>query len=92
MKKMLIAFALVLPTIGFAQDHLVNGYVKQDGTYVAPHMQTKPNNTRTDNYSTVGNTNPYTGVPGTKPLVAPTPSSDVTPKTSNPYDLNPKKP
>lgn len=34
---------------------------------VAPHMQTNPNNTRNDNFSTHGNFNPYTGTEGTKP-------------------------
>ena len=45
--------------------HSVNGYVKRDGIYVAPHMQTNPNSTKIDNYSTKGNINPYTGMPGT---------------------------
>jgi hypothetical protein len=52
--------------------HRVSGYVTKNGTYVAPHMQTNPNSTRGDNWSTKGNTNPYTGQPGTKPL-------DITP-------------
>ncbi|WP_225934646.1 MULTISPECIES: hypothetical protein [unclassified Cupriavidus] len=47
-------------------DHKVNGYVRNNGAYVQPHMQTNPNTTRNDNYSTRGNVNPYTGVPGTK--------------------------
>ena len=41
------------------------GYVRQDGSYVQPHYQTAPNNTVHDNYSTKGNTNPYTGQAGT---------------------------
>ena len=54
--------------VAFAQtpDHLVRGYERSDGTYVAPHYQTNPNATRNDNYSTRGNVNPYTGQPGTK--------------------------
>lgn len=47
--------------------HYVSGYTKQDGTYVAPHYQTNPNNTVNDNYSTKPNVNPYTGQEGTKP-------------------------
>ena len=31
------------------------------------HWATNPNATRSDNYSTRGNTNPRTGTPGTKP-------------------------
>jgi hypothetical protein len=44
----------------------VRGYTKQNGTYVAPHVQTAPNATKADNYSTKGNVNPYTGKKGTK--------------------------
>lgn len=46
--------------------HTRSGYVRQDGTYVAPSYATNPNSTRSDNYSTKGNVNPYTGKPGTK--------------------------
>ncbi|WP_250623314.1 hypothetical protein [Pinirhizobacter soli] len=45
----------------------VSGYVTRRGTYVAPHVQTTPNHTRLDNFSTKGNFNPYTGKFGTKP-------------------------
>jgi hypothetical protein len=45
----------------------VSGYVTHRGTYVAPHVQTTPNHTRLDNFSTKGNFNPYTGKFGTKP-------------------------
>lgn len=44
----------------------VNGYTRKDGTYVAPHYRSNPNSTQRDNYSTYGNTNPYTGKTGTK--------------------------
>jgi hypothetical protein len=44
----------------------VRGYFKQSGTYVAPHYQTAPNRTKTDNWSSKPNTNPYTGSVGTK--------------------------
>lgn len=49
-----------------AADTYTKGYVKKDGTYVQGHYKTKANNTKTDNYSTKGNTNPYTGKKGTK--------------------------
>jgi hypothetical protein len=49
-----------------AADTLTKGYVKKDGTYVQPHYSTKPNQTKIDNYSSKGNTNPYTGEKGTK--------------------------
>jgi hypothetical protein len=65
MNKILAAVLLMTATFATAQVH-VNGYTKKDGTYVAPHQRTAPNNTTLDNYSTKGNVNPYTGQPGTK--------------------------
>lgn len=44
----------------------VRGYTKKDGTYVPAHDRTVPNSTKSDNWSTKGNTNPETGKPGTK--------------------------
>jgi hypothetical protein len=44
----------------------VKGHTRRDGTYVEPHKRTAPNSTKRDNYSTKGNTNPYTGKKGTK--------------------------
>ena len=46
-------------------DNYVSGYARKDGTYVQPHYQTNPNSTKLDNYSTQGNSNPYTGKAGT---------------------------
>jgi len=43
-----------------SRDVSVNGYYRQNGTYVAPYIRTAPNQTRDDNYSTRGNINPYT--------------------------------
>lgn len=65
MKKLLVIALLMAAASASAQVH-VNGYTKKDGTYVAPHQRTAPNNTNLDNYSTKGNVNPYTGQPGTK--------------------------
>lgn len=84
--------ALVASTTAFAQgDHYVKGYTRSNGTYVAPHYQTNPNSTTSDNYSTVGNVNPYTGAPGTKPDTRPSygytpPAPSYTPPTyTSPY-------
>lgn len=49
----------------FADQH-VNGYYKSNGTYVDSYMKSSPNNTKSDNFSTYGNVNPYTGQAGTK--------------------------
>ena len=42
----------------------VSGYYRSNGTYVQPHYRTAPNSTNRDNFSTRGNTNPYTGQAG----------------------------
>lgn len=68
----LICFA----TVAFAADVRVNGYVRQDGTYVQPHMRTAPDNTINNNYTTAPNVNPYTGQPGT---IQPQPSYQPNP-------------
>jgi hypothetical protein len=53
-----------------------SGYIKSNGTYVQPHMKTTINTTNTDNYSTKGNTNIYTGSNGTR-------ARDYSPASSN---------
>ena len=45
----------------------VSGYTKSDGTYVQGYYKTTTDKTNTNNYSTQGNTNSYTGQQGTKP-------------------------
>jgi hypothetical protein len=47
-----------------AQVH-VDGYFRNNGTYVAPHMRSAPDGNVFNNYSTQGNTDPYTGQQGT---------------------------
>ena len=56
--------AAMLPA--YAADHAVRGYVKKDGTYVAPSRATNPNRTQRDNYSSKPNVNPHTGKQGTR--------------------------
>lgn len=48
-------------------EHLVSGYYRRDGQFVQPYFATNADSTRNNNYSTRGNTNPHTGVAGTKP-------------------------
>lgn len=43
----------------------VQGYCRGNGTYVAPHYRTAPDGNPYNNWSTVGNVNPYTGKAGT---------------------------
>ena len=67
MKKLLFIIAILFTTaLSFAQVS-VRGYYRSNGTYVQPHQRTAPNYTRNDNYSTVGNVNPYNGKAGTQP-------------------------
>ncbi len=70
-------------------DENVRGYTRQDGTYVEPHYRTTPNNTRGDNYSTQGNTNPYTGQAGTERFERANPPSYNYPAPSSRNSGNP---
>ncbi|MEW6429574.1 MAG: hypothetical protein AB1568_16255 [Thermodesulfobacteriota bacterium] len=61
----LLTMGLILTsTLTAAADEFVNGYFRKDGTYVQPHFRSEPNQYRYDNYSSQGNTNPYTGQRG----------------------------
>jgi hypothetical protein len=44
--------------------HYTHGYYRSNGTYVHGYYATNPNSTKLDNYSTIGNVNPWTGKPG----------------------------
>jgi hypothetical protein len=66
-KKIIISILTsILFSTAIYADVNVNGYIKQNGTYVEPSIRTSPNNTTIDNWSTKGNVNPYTGQAGTK--------------------------
>ncbi len=80
MRVVILGLVLAALAVPAAAQQSVSGYVKKDGTYVAPYVRTEPNNTNTDNYSTKPNSNPYTGQKGTvapdytyKPPAAPKP-------------------
>lgn len=60
-----LIFAILVSVAAPALAAQVQGYVRKDGTYVAPHMRSNPNSSTMDNYSTQGNVNPYTGQQGT---------------------------
>jgi hypothetical protein len=49
-----------------ARDVWVGGYVKGDGTYVRGHYRSAPDGDFWNNYSSLGNQNPYTGERGTR--------------------------
>jgi hypothetical protein len=77
MKQLLLTLGLafIAASSAFAQTS-VGGYTKSNGTVVAPYSRTNSNTTNTDNYSTQGNSNPYTGTSGTR-------AQDYTPAASN---------
>jgi len=58
----------------YAAPHVVpvRGYTSHDGTFVMPSHRTSPDSTRTDNWGSKPNSNPYTGKPGTKDPYTPT--------------------
>ena len=59
-----IALLLVVLSGSALADQYVNPYIRQDGSYVQGYMRSSPNSSTYDNYSTRGNTNPYTGERG----------------------------
>lgn len=61
------AVALMVLAVGpaAAMADSVDGYIRRDGTYVQPYQRSERNNSYNDNWSTRGNTNPYTGEKGT---------------------------
>ena len=63
---MKLALGALLSILSFSAlaDQQVRGYTRKDGTYVAPHKRSSPNQHRFDNYSSQGNRNPYTGQKG----------------------------
>jgi hypothetical protein len=67
MRFLLPILFIVIASTGIAQrsTRVRGGFTKQ-GTYRQPHARTSPNHSKMDNYSTKGNTNPYTGKSGTK--------------------------
>lgn len=87
--KTLMFLILMATTAGALADQSVRGYVRKDGTYVAPYIRSNPNSIKYDNYSSQGNSNPYTGQKGYVPNEISTPPSYYKPYTnpySNPYN------
>ena len=85
--KTIIALALAA---AFATPALagqfVKGHTRSDGTYVASHYRSTPNNVQYDNYSTKGNSNPYTGERGSERDTTYDYKPQKQRSDSNPYD------
>jgi hypothetical protein len=81
------AILLISFSLSAGADQSVRGYIRQDGTYVAPYVRSSPNTYKFDNYSGQGNSNPYTGQRGYAPHESSSPSICSNPYR-NPYDYN----
>lgn len=68
MKKLLIWVMGVCLIANAADAAYTRGYTKRNGTYVSGYHRTRADHTRSNNYSTRGNVNPYTGKKGYKPM------------------------
>lgn len=64
MKTLAILLAAGFAASAFAQTY-VAPHVRKDGTYVEGHYRSAPDSSRTNNYGSQGNFNPYTGQQGT---------------------------
>ena len=76
MQTFILSITLAISaTAALAQPVQRDGYIRRDGTYVAPSYSTRPNDTKLDNYSTQGNYNPYSGKTGTTLTSPPIPTA-----------------
>ncbi len=70
MKKALLAIAVIgLFACNSEAAQRVKGYTRSNGTYVSPSYKSKADSTRFNNYSTKGNSNPFTGKKGYEPAI-----------------------
>lgn len=69
MKKvvvLILMFSFLFVSSSYAKTVKVKGSYTKKGTYKQSHYRTSSNKSKADNWSTKGNTNPYTGKKGTK--------------------------
>jgi hypothetical protein len=69
-KTVLLLAAVTCASLATAQVY-VRPHVTKNGTYVEGYQRTAPDSNLHNNYSTQGNTNPYTGQQGTVDPYAP---------------------
>lgn len=78
MRRIVVLVAvLVMPTVACA-DQWVNGYIRQDGTYVHGYWRSSSDWSQYNNFSTKGNMNPYTGRRGYRAVQPSVPSINNT--------------
>ena len=82
--KYILLFLLAF-SFNVLADVYVQGYYRDNGTYVAPHYRSSPNSSQFDNWSSQGNQNPYTGQKGYK-----NPYNQYNNPYRNPYGGYPK--
>lgn len=83
--KFLFSVVILLTVVSSVYaDVWVDGYYRNDGTYVRGHYRSDPDGDFENNWSTKGNVNPYTGEVGTK-----TKPSNSTKSSSNTYYYTP---
>ena len=72
MKKFVLSIVLSLFFVSSVlADVYVKPYTRSDGSYVGGHYRSSPDSTTSNNWSTRGNTNPYTGERGTRSSCSP---------------------
>ncbi len=97
MKNLILLVSLMAFAAPAMAQTYVKGYTRSNGTYVSPHYRSAPDNSRSNNYSSSGNVNPYTGKVGTQNpystpstssygYTAPAPSSSYNPYESSDGD------
>jgi hypothetical protein len=59
-------FVVCFAKLAKGQDVAVRGYYRADGQWVAAHMRSQPDGVFSNNWTTKGNQNPYTGKWGTR--------------------------
>lgn len=74
----------VSPPTNYGGDVYVEGYYRRNGTYVQPHYRSAPDGDPSNNWSSRGNVNPYTGSIGTRDPE----DEEASPDWSSSRDLN----
>lgn len=64
MKKTLLIITGLIASFTSTADQWVNGYTRQNGTHVEGYHRSSPDGSTYNNYSSPGNSNPYTGSVG----------------------------
>ena len=84
-KLLLLLVSMLIVCTSVIAGVSVKGYYRSNGTYVQPHMRSSPDGNFSNNWSTVGNVNPYTGKAGTKTTPNSSSSNVVSSSTPSSY-------